>query len=52
MAKVACISSLGQLMSEHDSEGKCGLRSAQKSVHSFPGNVESWANLIVALLPR
>ncbi|KAK0096871.1 hypothetical protein PV326_004037 [Microctonus aethiopoides] len=52
VAQVACISSLGQLLSGNDIDGKCGLRSVQKSVHSFPGNIESWANLVVALSAR
>ncbi|XP_015109958.1 tetratricopeptide repeat protein 37 isoform X2 [Diachasma alloeum] len=48
VAQVACISSLGQLATD---QGK-GLRAAQKTVHSFPGSVESWANLVAALSSR
>ncbi|XP_043287531.1 tetratricopeptide repeat protein 37 [Venturia canescens] len=62
VSQVACISSLGDLTDEvndamvevqrktKDSPRK-GLRSVQKTIFSFPGNVESWANFIVALSP-
>ncbi|XP_034950354.1 tetratricopeptide repeat protein 37 [Chelonus insularis] len=49
-AQVACISSLGQLID--DPQNRKGLYSVQKTIYSFPGSVESWANLIVALLSR
>lgn len=48
VSKVACISSLGQLMN-HDISG---LRSVQKTLMSFPGHIESWGNLIFSLIPR
>ncbi|XP_063995924.1 superkiller complex protein 3 [Diachasmimorpha longicaudata] len=47
VAQVACISSLGQLAMDREK----GLRAVQKTVHSFPGSAESWANLVVALSP-
>jgi len=31
---------------------KEGLRQAQKNIFTYPNNVESWANLIAALLSR
>ncbi|XP_011301228.1 tetratricopeptide repeat protein 37 [Fopius arisanus] len=49
VAQVACISSLGQLATNL---GREGLRAVQKTVHSFPGSVESWANLVGALSSR
>ncbi|XP_057320439.1 SKI3 subunit of superkiller complex protein [Microplitis mediator] len=52
VAKIACVSSLGQLIDYNNDQSKCGLRSVQKTIYSFPGNVESWTNLIVAALPR
>lgn len=66
IAQVACISSLGDLSDEandnrertDDDEGpkkncsRRGLRSVQRTIFSFPGNIESWANLVVALSPR
>ena len=31
---------------------KEGLRQAQKNIFTYPNNVESWANLVAALLSR
>ncbi|CAG5092823.1 Similar to TTC37: Tetratricopeptide repeat protein 37 (Homo sapiens) [Cotesia congregata] len=52
VAQVACVSSLGQLIDINNDKKQCGLRSVQKTIFSFPGIAESWANLIVATLPR
>ncbi|XP_015592231.1 tetratricopeptide repeat protein 37 [Cephus cinctus] len=49
IAQVACVASLSQLMTGDTEEG---IRSVQKTLYAFPGVVESWANLIVGLLPR
>lgn len=49
IAKITCMSSLSKLITLNQTEG---LRSVLNTVHSFPANVDSWSNLITALLPR
>jgi hypothetical protein len=49
IAKITCMSSLSKVIT---SSSKDGLRSVLNTVHSFPENVDSWSNLITALLPR
>ena len=60
VAQVACTVWLGDLSSDdNDTDGSKNknttsreLRSVQRSVFSFPGNIESWANLVAALTSR
>ncbi|XP_011495670.1 PREDICTED: tetratricopeptide repeat protein 37 [Ceratosolen solmsi marchali] len=49
IAKITCMSSLSKLIT---SNSKIGLQSVLNTVHSFPDNINSWSNLISALLPR
>lgn len=49
ITKVKCMSSLSTLIT---SNSRVGLRSVLNTVHSFPGNADSWSNLIAGLLPR
>ncbi|XP_046621256.1 tetratricopeptide repeat protein 37 isoform X3 [Neodiprion virginianus] len=49
VAKVSCTSSISHLVS---GLGDKGLKSSEKTIHSFPYMAESWATLVAALLPR
>ncbi|KAJ8681556.1 hypothetical protein QAD02_017348 [Eretmocerus hayati] len=49
IAKITCMSSLSKLITLSYTEG---LRSVLNTVHSFPSAVDSWSNLVAALLPR
>ncbi|KAL7288696.1 hypothetical protein TKK_0017421 [Trichogramma kaykai] len=49
ISKITCMSALTKLITSNPTTG---LRSVLNIVHSFPANVDSWSNLITALLPR
>ncbi|NP_001153421.1 tetratricopeptide repeat domain 37 isoform X1 [Nasonia vitripennis] len=49
IAKIICMSSLSKLITSSPNKG---LRAVLNTVHSYPANVDSWSNLITALLPR
>ena len=49
IAKITCMSSLSKLITLSPEEG---VRAVLNTVHSFPANIDSWSNLIAALLPR